>query len=335
MKTKIKQTLTTTAKVAFAAALIYWMIRKGAIDFDVFMRLATPLMVTFGVVATFGQIFINNYRWLCLMRGQGFESSVRLTMPLSLIGMFFNFVMPGGVGGDVIKGYYLLQQHPKQKFAAAVSIFMDRVMGFFVMSATAFFALFLNWQAVARSHELRAIALGVAGLFIGFLVFFFISLSKVLQKKSIARILFDSLPGGQKLRRIYDTLHSYHKAPSALVMASALSLGNIGIMVVFCYVVGLSMGVTELPFSMYCFLVPIGVIVQALPISPAGIGVGQAAFFFLFNLSLGKESQIGPTAITTMQILQFVWGIVGAFFYLQRKKPVLEPAAVEVSAGQG
>jgi hypothetical protein len=95
------------------------------------------------------------------------------------------------------------------------------------------------------------------------------------------------------------------------------------------------MGVTELPFSMYCFLVPIGVIVQALPISPAGIGVGQAAFFFLFNLSLGKESQIGPTAITTMQILQFVWGIVGAFFYLQRKKPVLEPAAVEVSAGQG
>jgi hypothetical protein len=78
----------------------------------------------------------------------------------------------------------------------------------------------------------------------------------------------------------------------------------------------------------------IGIIVQALPISPAGIGVGQAAFFFLFNLSLGKESQLGPTAITMIQIMQFMWGLVGAYFYLQRKKPGLEPATVETRAGQ-
>jgi uncharacterized protein (TIRG00374 family) len=271
------------------------------------------------------------------MRGQGFESSIGRTMPLSLIGMFFNFAMPGGVGGDVIKGYYLLQEHPSQKFAGAMSIFMDRVMGFFAMSVTAFLALFLNWEAVSRSNELKGVALGVAGLFAFFVVFFFFSLSKVLQKKSIARLLFDKIPGGQSIRRIYDILHSYRKSPRTLVLASALSMVNIAIMVVFVYVVGLSMGVTELPFSMYCFLVPIGVIVQALPISPAGVGVGQAAFYFLFNLSLGKESQLGPTAITTIQIMQFAWGLVGAYFYLQRKKPaelVEEPVTVKASAGQ-
>jgi uncharacterized protein (TIRG00374 family) len=232
--------------------------------------------------------------------------------------------MPGGVGGDVVKGYYVLQEHPKQKLAAAVSIFMDRLVGFFVMIATAFVALCFNWDRVSESPQLMSVAYAVILLLVGFLVFFFLSFSKVLQGTPLARFMFEKLPGGSKIRQIYETLHSYRKAPMALFISILMSIVNQLFMVAFVYGVALAMGENEIPISIYFFLIPVGTVVQALPISPAGIGVGQAAFYFLFNLYLGKESQLGPTAVTSSQLVTFFWGLFGAYFYLRRKKPAAE-----------
>ena len=313
--------LKTAAKIGLALGILGWMINKGFLDRDTFAKLLTPQVGFFAAGLTFMQIFVNNFRWLALMRGQGIESNVRQTLPLSFIGMFFNFVMPGGVGGDVVKGYYLLQDFPQRKFAAAVSIFMDRMMGFFVMIATAFLALFFNWDKVSHSKELQSIGYAVTLLFVGFLVFYFLSLSTLLQRSALGKLLFEKLPGGAKLRTIYDALHSYRKAPGALVLSIILSGFNQLFIIAFFYTIAKAMGYESIPLSVYFFLVPIGIVVQALPISPAGIGVGQAAFFYLFNLYLGEKSQFGPTAVTCMQALSLLWGLFGAYFFLQRKKP--------------
>ncbi|HVK60888.1 MAG TPA: lysylphosphatidylglycerol synthase transmembrane domain-containing protein, partial [Bdellovibrionales bacterium] len=261
---------------------------------------------------------------LVLMRGLGFRSSVRETMPLTLIGLFFNFVMPGGVGGDVVKGYYLLQDHRDRKLAAVVSIFMDRIMGFFMMVATAFFALFLSWDKVNTIPQLKSIALGVTVFFLAFLFFFALSLSRRVGR---ADFFFNRVPGGEKIKKVYEALHTYRGSKRSLLVAATLSLLGQLLIVLLVYVVGQALGVDQVPLSMYFFLVPVGSVVQALPLSPAGIGVGQAAFYFLFNLYLGFESPIGPTAVTLMQVLSFGWGLFGAFFYLRRKKPNAVPIA--------
>ena len=326
-----KTWLKTAAKLGFAALLIFWMFRQGALDLQVLKRLASPMVILVCAACIFFQIFINNYRWLTLLRGQGFESSVRQTLPLSFIGMFFNFFMPGGVGGDVVKGYYLLQDHPRQKFAGAISIFMDRMMGFFIMIATAFLALVFNWDHVSHSNELKSVAMGVSALFLCFFVFFFFSLSRTLQRSSFGYFLFEKLPGGRKLRALYDALHSYRKAPGALFGAAALSGINQFFLIGFVYAVGEAIGMNDIPISAYFFLVPVATVVTALPISPAGIGVGQVAFLFLFKFYLGRETPLGPTAATAIQLFSFAWGLVGAIFYLQRKKPNLASVATETT----
>jgi glycosyltransferase 2 family protein len=319
------------AKIAFAAALIYWMVHKGVLDFHAIAKLASPAIVTFCVVCVFLQIYVSNYRWLVLLRAQGFASTIRETLQLTLIGMFFNFFMPGGVGGDVVKGYYLLQDHPTKKFAGAVSIFMDRMIGFFMMIATAFVAIFFSLGFVMQSREVQSIAVGVAVLFLGFFVFYFLSLSRLLQGTWMGKLLFHTLPGGGKIHRLYEVLHSYRNSPRALVIATLMSVLNQLLMIAFVYVIGQALG-ADIPLRIYCFLVPLGSVVQALPLSPAGIGVGQAAFLFLFNLYLGGESILGPTAVTAAQASSFFWGIVGAFFYLQRKKPVFVAEPLEAPA---
>ena len=316
-----KNALKTALKIAFAVALIVWLVKKGALDFNAMANLATPGLVLFCLACVFLQIFVNNYRWLCLLRAQGFETSIRRTLPLSFIGMFFNFAMPGGVGGDVVKGYYLIQENPTRRMAAAISIFMDRVMGFFVMIGTAFIALFLNWEIVEHSPQLTSIAFGVSALFLSFFVFFALSFSKFLGRSKLAQAFFDKAPGGGKFRSVYESLHSYRHQPKALLIAIVTSGINQILMVAFVVAIGRAMQI-ELPLAAYFFLVPIGSVVQALPISPAGIGVGQAAFYYLFNQYLHTQSQLGPTAVTATQLASFAWGLLGAFFYLRRKKPV-------------
>ena len=205
---------------------------------------------------------------------------------------------------------------------------MDRVIGFFVMIGTAFVALIFSWGVVQNDVQLKSVALGVTLLFIGFLVFFFLSFSTLLQKSALSRLLFEKLPGGSKIKEVYEALHSYRHSPGSFLLAIALSVVNQLLMVGFVYAIAQAMGETTIPISAYFFLVPVGTVVSALPISPAGIGVGQAAFFFLFNHYLGRRSEIGPTSVTVMQMINLAWGFVGLYYYLSRKKPSEMPESM-------
>lgn len=307
---KAKNALKTALKIAFAIGLLSWLVHKGVLDTDSLKAVATPGLIILCLVIVGAQIFVNNYRWLSLMRAQNFESTVGKTMPLSLIGMFFNFAMPGGVGGDVVKGFYLLKQHPQQKFAAAVSIFMDRLIGFFVMIATAFVALFVNYGEVKASPQLTSVAFGVSALFACFIVFFAISFSPINPS------FLEKLPAGKKIRALYEVLHSYRHNPKALTIAVVTSVVNQLLIILFVAAIGHQLG-EEIPLAIYFFLVPIGTVAQALPISPAGIGVGQTALMFLFRLHLHHDSPVGPVSITATQIASLAWGLVGAYYYLR------------------
>ncbi len=74
-------------------------------------------------------------------------------------------------------------------------------------------------------------------------------------------------------------------------------------------------------FNAILFAVPMGFLVTALPIAPAGVGVGQVAFAYLFQAYLQSDTQFGANSITAYQLSAVAWAIVGAFLYLRRKKP--------------
>lgn len=133
--------LKTMVKLMIAVGLVYWIISRGSLDLNVLKGLLRPGFLAVALCLMFSNIFLNNYRWVVLMKGQGFQTSIRETLPLTFIGMFFNFAMPGGVGGDVVKGYYLLQDHPERRLAAATSVLMDRLVGFFSMIVFSIVAL--------------------------------------------------------------------------------------------------------------------------------------------------------------------------------------------------
>lgn len=313
--------LKTAAKFAVAIGLIFWVVQRGALDPQALKMAFDPVAFLLLGGLAFGQILANNARWLFLLKGQGFETTLRRTLPLSLMGLFFNYAMPGSVGGDIIKGYYLAQDHPEQKLAAAVSVFMDRLIGFFVMVFSGSLAILMFRDRLDHDPRLVAIGTGTLLVTVAFIAILAFSLSRRLQAplRWMSKWL-EKMPGHRILEDIYRAMHSYRYRTRELWIALSLSMLNQVLLVFFFYIAADLLGEGHIPLSIFWFCIPIGLVAQAVPITPAGVGVGQAVFYFLFEAALEQPTQVGTVGITLIQIFQFLLGIVGAFYYLRRGK---------------
>lgn len=305
-------------KVALSIGLIFYLIHRGSLDFSVFSQVAQPSSLAALFLIIFVGFYLNNLRWYFLVIGQGIKVRNIELLKLTFIGLFFNYAMPGGVGGDVVKAVYMIKDQPEHKYAAAVSIFMDRAIGFFVMTIVASIAIAFNWKTVSASQPLTAIAYAIFALTIMFFVFFSFSLSLKIRQSHFIDKFFAILPFGSKFRQIYLSLHAYRKCPRELFIAMAISFVSQFTGTYFFYFLAQIFHI-ELALSIYLFIVPVGMIVMALPISPAGVGVGQVAFLYLFNLLLGSDSHFGATVVTLSQVIQLCWALIGAALYIQRK----------------
>ena len=74
-----------------------------------------------GMVSTF-------VRWYLLVRVIDPRFTLRAAVLLGFIGNVFNLVIPGAVGGDLIKAAYLVRMHVK-KTQAIASMVIDRIIG--------------------------------------------------------------------------------------------------------------------------------------------------------------------------------------------------------------
>ena len=317
----MKKTLIQLLKLSLAAGLIYWLIHTEKITAEPFMMLlATPWLIPFIFVITFLSILINNYRWLLLLQGQGIETTMGQTLPLSFIGLFFNLAMPGSVGGDVMKAYYIAQDQPGTKLRAATSVLMDRVVGMYAMGLIAVVAVLCNWSAIMSAPNLSALALFIFAMAIGFTLFFMLGFSNRIRGHKLTHKFLQSIPAGQLVERVYDAVHDFRNGKRQFAWGIVLSILVQSINIVCFYVISVTLHFNVSLVSFF-FIVPLGLIAIAVPISPAGIGVGQAVFLALFTWYQGTSNNLGPTLITISQVAQAVLGLIGAVFYFLRRTP--------------
>jgi uncharacterized protein (TIRG00374 family) len=319
-----RNVLTTILKLAVAGGLIWWLVQRGSLNFGLLADLAKqPTFLFSAITASFINICLNNYRWGILLRGQGFPVGVRETLPLTLIGLFFNYAMPGGVGGDLVKGFYLMQDHPERRTAAATSVLIDRLLGVAGMVVMSLTAVAFNLDVVRARPQLTSLAIALAALFLGFAAFFALAFSRRIRKHDFVENLLSRIPGGRAIRLVYDAVHSYRRALPSFWAACAITLISQSFSLVFFMLIGTAMGFTDVPLKAYVFAVPLGLIATALPISPAGVGVGQVAFSYLFDWSTGVRTAIGSNLITAHQLVTFLLSLSGGVFYFRRRKPAM------------
>ncbi|WP_303672982.1 lysylphosphatidylglycerol synthase transmembrane domain-containing protein [Vampirovibrio chlorellavorus] len=98
------------------------------------------------VVYLVGQL-ISAYRWQFLSAALNFKLALREFYDYYLIGMFFNLFLPGAIGGDVLRLYYLAKSTGRRKREALLTLLAERGVGLV--------ALLLLTSAVCLSPALQ------------------------------------------------------------------------------------------------------------------------------------------------------------------------------------
>lgn len=318
MASKHKGRLTTVLKIILAAVLIAYMVRSGHLDPSALWNLMTFPNVALALLLVGVNIFLAAWRWIILLHARGFYIPLGYGFSLYLIGIFFNHAIPGAVGGDLVRGYYLVMDHPERRMDSILSIAIDRILGLYSFFILTLVAVALDYDFVMSHEKIRWVALSCFLVFIGMTGVFAIGFSARLSHALGVGYLRNRIPPFDKLMDAFQRFGENRKVIALSVFVSLLA--QLFAMLFF-FMLAQMTGETDVTWNSVMFAVPMGFLVTAVPIAPAGVGVGQVAFHYLFQTYLDRPTTFGTTAITAFQLTLVCWAVVGAVLYLRRRKP--------------
>jgi len=275
----LRRLLWTALKALISAGLLYVVIEKTGFAriLSTLGGISIPLFLTSSALYTFS-LYISSIRWRLLLPG-GF--TLGRLFSLYLIGSFFNTLLPGIIGGDAVKAYYLYRVTGKGTPAVA-SVFMDRYIGFAALMCigTAAFPFSFRYFDGSRVEWLFPLIV---------LIF------------AIGSILAYALRAGRRFSFVaeaYEYLdrHVTKRETIAKTFFLSIIVQIINIVSVYLLVIGLEI---DLPFLPLLIFIPIITTISTIPISISGFGVREASFILLFHF-LG----VGPVQATA---ISFAW----------------------------
>lgn len=342
--TKRSSHLGTVVKLGFAGLVFGFLVWKGAIDPKKVGHAAFTASWLVQVSALlFASISIITIRWWLLLRLEKIEVSLVAALKLTLVGHFWNNVLPGAVTGDFVKMYYIGKLYPNLKAEAYTTVVIDRIVGLAALVFLSCGCALGNLDFIfAKGHEplqytFYGNALAAAGFAAGIL---FLVLG-VGRKSSMADKLRQSLPWLESVRRGYRSLIRLGDNPKVLAQSFLLGVVSHALLVCVAIISGRALGETTMATATYYFVVPVGLFVNSVPIGfPGGIGAGEAAFDQLFKWAGGLDEggQVcGGNVMLLLRVGQLIWAIVGAVVYVFDRKaltPQETPEPVAALAAQ-
>ncbi len=284
------------------------------------LRSVEPISLAISVLTVGVAIVIGVIRWRVLLRVAGFELSFGRTAEISFVAHFFNSLMLGTVGGDVMKAYYAARETHHRKNEAVVTVLVDRVIGLWAMLVFAAVMIVPNLHLFEHAG-LRRITAVMLAMTVGATGFVFIAFRGGVSKRWItARDWLRKLPKGQWLEGLLDACRGYGKAPRALATAFVLSMVVNLLCVTQFWILarGLKLDVS---FISLCLIAPTVVCIAALPIAPSGIGVRENLFVQMLAI---PAIAVHATPALSMSLLAFAgslfWSVVGGVVYMTFKR---------------
>ena len=324
---RVSRPLVTTLKVALAVGLVVWMVRGGRLDLSQVAGAFERWPELAGVAVIYSMVVgITAWRWNLLLRAQGIQMCLREAFSLTMIGLLFNIVIPGSVGGDVMKGYYVSRRAGPRKTEAFGTILVDRMVGLLSLLTVASLAAAANVRLVRRSGRLAPLGtLAITAVAAGVL---FLALAVVCSRRTALALkrLADRVPLALLAARCVGVLVPFQKTPSTLPLAFAVSVPCHVLACLGFYLSARAVGGGDVPFRYFLSITPLGLLTTALPVAPCGLGVGQAAFYWLFELLLPGRGTLGANAFTVYQFVLVMVCLSGFYFYLSYRGAVAAPA---------
>ena len=276
----MKNKLLTIFQVTITVFFIYYTLTKISIHKILeILKSADLLFILFASILYFLSQIISSERLWFILKANNLLISSKENIKLYMIGIFYNFFIPGGVGGDAYKGVLMNKKFQWSLKKIYKLLILDRLIGFGVIVC-----LILVFSGFIIDLEF---ALKFGAILGPAYTFLFIA-GKVLVQK------------------IFDNEIVYNKAFFISHLVQILQFGSIILILV-------SLGVTENYFTfLYIFLIS-----SVLSIfSFGGIGIREYVFFTLsVNTTVNQDIATSVGLIFTFSAL--ISSAPGLFFLMK------------------
>jgi len=299
----MKKFLSFGLKLLVSSTLLYIFLSRVDVAkvVETLKQTEIPLFVV-GFFIYLSTIFVSTKRWsLFLPQGMKYLKLVSLYF----IGSFFNTFLPGLVGGDAVKAFYLYRHIGKGTGGLSLAaVFMDRYMGLSAMGIIALLGFIGGYSYIKGTEIVWFVPIFLGVLFLGSLVLWMVNWGKI-----------------KFLNAFYTPLMEYKAKKEKIYKGLLLGFIVQSIAITCFYIISLSIGI-KAPIVYFFMFIPIISAAAAIPVSIAGLGIREAGFVILFTTAAGlmkKEEALSLSLLifTTMCLVNLIGGIE----YLRIGKP--------------
>ncbi len=259
------------------------------------MFIAATLLILFGSL-------VSVQRWRLLLYISNISIGLWQAIKLTFTGFFFSAVIPGSVSGDIVKAYYLARGED-EKEVLITSILFDRLIGLYTtllfgtvsISAGFIYEKISGKQGVWSQPYIISLGLFVLTIFLVMTALVLLFMNKNIRKSSLIKSTLLKLPYHKRITKFYDAVHEYGKKPLMTFYVLLISVSSQIPLYAGMWCLGILLNITALTLLDFFIALPVCFLINAIPLAPGGLGVGEAGFrtiFLLFGSDEGAELSI-------------------------------------------
>ena len=325
MNPKIKSLFWLLSKMLLAAGIISWLVYKNYDDLSTaVLKISPPWLIAAAILYGI-HMCAGAWRWQILLKVQKINLSFYEALSLTLQGVFFSLVIPGGaIGGDFAKaGFNASRTRKGEKLKGIFTILIDRVIGMIALFSLAGVVGAMSFsflRSLSGYMEIILYAL-IAGCFLGLISAAALFLHRTLEKISLVKWILDHVDRLSKgaLHNLMDAMDEFKSSYRSLIFCFIISLFLVHLLLaVVVYLIGHGSGADNLTYPFSILATSMANTVGALPITPSGVGTRDYVMMKLLDAKgITEQSTLIPLTFTAIFLTYSLIG--GLIFAISRK----------------
>ncbi|MBF0462935.1 MAG: flippase-like domain-containing protein [Magnetococcales bacterium] len=311
-------------KGTVAGGMIWLLLQQGGLDLHLLWTGSIHLpIVAVGLLLNLAMISLGAVRWQLLLGSQGIRLPFAWVHRMIYLTVCFNLLVPGSIGGDALRmGYITRQSAADRKGAALLTILADRLTGLYSLFVIAWLATLANLPALLDTLPTRMLVLSLTMAVLGgplLLILLFWGIERLPRVRNRAAGTESSAPNwlDTALEQTTQAVRLFRQTKGKLAAAVCVSaLAQTAEIVALLWIAD-GLGLLTTSADHFFVAAPVAWLANLLPISPGGLGVGEAAFAQVCQW-------LQPTATLTAlgtpflinRLLQMVASLPGLWVYL-------------------
>ncbi len=297
--------------------LVWYLIASGKFDYKalaVFLDKKNLIFIPVIFLLLVASHLLFTKRYQIFLNASVHKIPFKTVLTIIMIGVFYNNFLPGGVGGDLMRIYYLKRKEKVSISSGSAITLFDRLVGMLGLVFVAFFSLWLITQHSDAGGELiknnqllltLTIACPVAVVAMLFLL-------RVPRVYKLIEMILSKLFFGEKMISFMNAFQTVVKNTKVVVISFILCIfGHIFTLICISIIAYTLYGEQ----AVYATMAVAGVVIltSVVPITPGNIGWTEWLADNFYR-AFGMEG--GATVFALWRVVMVLFSLIGGIFYL-------------------